>query len=102
LSKEEIDGGNLPVAGNDEICPGVCRLLAGAAGYPSDPPANAGFDLNSKGVARWSVALGGHPAGMAAESPGLTTGFLPPDLSVTPSSIVATKPVPNLSQESAM
>ena len=39
--KEEIDGGNLAVPGDDEIGSGVSRRLARAAGHPADPPAIA-------------------------------------------------------------
>jgi hypothetical protein len=39
--KEEVEGGDLAVPGDDEIGPGVSRRLAGAAGYPPDATAIA-------------------------------------------------------------
>jgi hypothetical protein len=38
LVKEEIDGGDLAVPGDDEIGSGVSRRLARAARHPTDPP----------------------------------------------------------------
>ena len=38
LVKEEIDGGNLAVPGDDEIGSGVSRRLARAARHPTNPP----------------------------------------------------------------
>ena len=35
LVEKEIDSGNPPVTGNEEIRPGVSRRLTGAARYPS-------------------------------------------------------------------
>jgi hypothetical protein len=43
LVEEEIDGNNLAVAGNDEICSGVGWCVAGAASYPFEPTAIAQF-----------------------------------------------------------
>jgi hypothetical protein len=39
LVEKKDKGGNPAVPGNDEISTSVCRLLARAALYPSDPPA---------------------------------------------------------------
>src|ERR1700692_4841405 len=38
LVEKEIDSGNPPVTGNEEVRPGVSRRLTRAARYPWDPP----------------------------------------------------------------
>src|ERR1035438_7098937 len=52
LVEKEINGGNPPVPGDDEISPGVSRRLTGAARYPSDPPRIAQF----LGLGNWLIA----------------------------------------------
>src|SRR5262249_36438498 len=51
LVEKEIKGGNPAVSGNDEISPGVSWRLTGAARYPLDPPAIAGF----LGLGNWLI-----------------------------------------------
>src|ERR1700761_7502222 len=41
--EEEVNGDDLAVAGDDEVRPGVGWCVAGAAGYPLEPPAIAQF-----------------------------------------------------------
>lgn len=43
LVKEEIDGDDLAVPGDQEIRPGISRWFARAAGYPADPSTIAPF-----------------------------------------------------------
>ncbi|HEV2688198.1 MAG TPA: hypothetical protein VGV35_06580, partial [Bryobacteraceae bacterium] len=50
--EKEVDSGNPPVPGNDEISPGVSRRLTGAARYPSDPPGIAQF----LGLGNWLIS----------------------------------------------
>src|SRR5215470_766809 len=52
LVEKEIKSGNLAVAGNDEISPGVSRRLTRAARYPSDPPGIAQF----LGLGNWLIS----------------------------------------------
>ena len=64
LVEEEIDSGNPPVPGNDEINTGVSRCLAWAALHPLDPRAIAhlrGLDywlMSKVKVSNWTEPLG--------------------------------------------
>src|SRR5438132_10580806 len=52
LVEKEIDSGNPPVTGNEEIRPGVSRRLTGAARYPSYPPGIAQL----LGLGNWLIS----------------------------------------------
>ena len=52
IVEKEIDRGNPPVPGNDEIRPSISWRLTGAARYPSDPPGIAQF----LGLGNWLIA----------------------------------------------